>query len=76
MIAHIDKCLKLLEEEMIRKESPEKYEAFKSFYLDRGTQEDIAERLDTTDRTVRRWIFELTDILSVYLFGADAIMLD
>jgi len=76
MIAHIDKCLKLLEEEMIRKEWPDKYEAFKSFYLDRDTQEDIAERFDTTDRTIRRWISELTDILSVYLFGADAIVLD
>ncbi len=76
MIAHIDKCLGLLEEEMIRKEWPEKYEAFKSFYLDRDTQEDIAERFDTTDRTIRRWISELTDILSVYLFGADAIVLD
>ena len=76
MIAHIDKCLKLLEEEMVKKEWPDKYEAFKSFYLDRDTQEDIAVRFDTTDRTIRRWISELTDILSVYLFGADAIMLD
>jgi len=76
MIAHIDKCLKLLEDEMIRKEWSEKYEAFKSFYLERNTQEDIAVRFDTTDRTIRRWISELTDILSVYLFGADAIMLD
>ena len=76
MIAHIDKCLKLLEEEEIRKETPEKYLAFKYFYLDGDTQEDIAERLDNTDRTIRRWISELTDILSVYLFGADAIMLE
>lgn len=77
MIAHIDKCLGLLEEEMIRKETPWKYEAFKMSYLENGvTQEDIAERLDTTDRTVRRWISELTGILSIYLFGADAIVLD
>lgn len=77
MIAHIDKCLGLLEEEMIRKETPEKYEAFKMSYLEEGTtQEDIAERFNITDRTVRRWISELTRILSVYLFGADAIVLD
>lgn len=77
MIAHIDKCLGLLKEEMIRKETPWKYEAFKMSYLENGvTQEDIAERLDTTDRTVRRWISELTGILSIYLFGADAIVLD
>lgn len=77
MIAHIDKCLGLLEEEMTRKEWQEKYQAFKMFYLEVGaTQEDIAERFGTTDRTVRRWVSELTDILSVYLFGADAIVLD
>ncbi|WP_186424145.1 sigma factor-like helix-turn-helix DNA-binding protein [Lacrimispora celerecrescens] len=76
MIAHIDKCLKLLEEEMVSKETPWKYDAFKYSYLDGQTQEDIAEMLDTTDRTVRRWISELTGILSIYLFGADAIVLD
>jgi hypothetical protein len=76
MIAHIDKCLKLLEEEMIRKESYERYMAFTMFYMEGVTQEDIAEKLDNADRTIRRWISELTDILSVYLFGADAIVLD
>ena len=46
MIGHIDKCLKLLEDEECRKNTHEKYLAFKYFYL------------------------------SVYLFGADALMLD
>lgn len=77
MIAHIDKCLGLLEEEMIRKETPEKYEAFKEYYLSGMTPEVIAGKLNNcTDRTIWRWISELTDILSVYLFGADAIILD
>ena len=77
MIAHIDKCLGLLEEEMSEKESPEKYLAFRYYYLDGMTPESIAEVLgNCTDRTIWRWISELTDILSVYLFGADAIVLD
>ena len=77
MIAHIDKCLGLLEEEMIRKETPWKYEAFKHYYLEGMTYESIAETLDScVDRTVRRWVSELTGILSIYLFGADAIVLD
>jgi DNA-directed RNA polymerase specialized sigma24 family protein len=75
-IAHIDKCLKLLEEEQIRKNAPEKYKAFKLFYIDGVTQEEIAEILCSTDRTIRRWVSEVTDILSVYLFGSDAIILD
>ena len=76
MIAHIDKCLGLLEEEDIQKEWEDKYQAFKMFYLDGMTQEQIAETLVSTDRTVRRWISEQTNTLSVYLFGADAIVLD
>lgn len=76
MIAHLDKCMKLLKEEQIRKNAPEKFEAFKLYYLDNVTQEEIAEILHSTDRTVRRWVSEVTEILSVYLFGADAIVLD
>lgn len=76
MIAHIDKCLGLLEEEMNQKEWAEKYQAFKLYYLKGVTQEDIAERFNITDRTVRRWMVELTRVLSIYLFGADAIVLD
>lgn len=76
MISHIDKCLTLLEEEMTKKEWEEKYKAFKLFYLNGMSQEEIANELYCTDRTVRRWISELTAVLSVYLFGADAIVLD
>nr|DAP51855.1 MAG TPA: ECF sigma factor [Caudoviricetes sp.] len=76
MIGHIDKCLTLLEEEQRQKGTPEKYTAFKLFYLDEVAQEDIARELSCADRTVRRWITELTGLLSIYLFGADAIMLD
>lgn len=76
MIAHIDKCLKLLEEEELRKKTHEKYLAFTYFYLDGMEHERIGKALNCTDRTSRRWVTELTSILSVYLFGADAIMLD
>lgn len=76
MIAHIDKCLGLLEAEEYEKNTPEKYLAFKYFYLDRMTYDSIAEVYGYGERTARRWITELTSILSVYLFGADAIVLD
>ncbi len=77
MIAHIDKCLGLLKEEMIKSETPWKYEAFKHYYLEGMTPGFIAETLNNcAERTVWRWISELTDILSVYLFGVDAIVLN
>lgn len=76
MIAHIDKCLGLLEAEEYQKNTPEKYLAFKYFYLDGMTYDSIAEVYGYGERTARRWITELTTILSIYLFGADAIVLD
>lgn len=76
MIAHIDKCLKLLEDEEYRKNTHEKYLAFTYFYLDEMSHESIAQVLNCTDRTARRWVTELTGLLSVYLFGADALMLE
>lgn len=76
MIAHIDKCLKLLEEEECQKGTPDKYLAFKYYYLDDMTYENITKAYGYQERTARRWITELTGILSIYLFGADAIMLE
>ena len=76
MIAHIDKCLKLLENEQIRKNTHEKYLAFTYFYLDGMSHESIGEVLNCAEKTSRRWITELTQLLGVYLFGSDALMLD
>ena len=76
MIAHIDKCLRLLEDEEIQKHTHEKYLAFTYVYLDGMSYESVAEVLNCTERTLRRWVAELTSILGIYLFGADAIMLE
>ena len=75
MLAHIDKCLELLEREEYRRNTPERYLAFKYLYIDGMTHESIAEVLGCADRTSRRWITDLTRSLSVYLFGVDALRL-
>lgn len=76
MIAHVDKCLRLLEAEEARKNTPEKYIAFKAFYLEGKTYEDMLKEYGYAERTARRWITEMTNTLGVYLFGADALMLE
>lgn len=76
MLAHIDKCLRLLEDEEIQKHTHEKYLAFTYFYLDGMSHESVAQVLNCTERTSRRWVTELTSVLGVYLFGSDAILLD
>lgn len=75
MLSHIDKCLQLLKAEEERKNTPEKYYAFSYLYLDGISYESIAEVYGYNERTARRWINELTDILGVYLFGVDALRL-
>lgn len=74
LVGCINKCLVEIQEEQRVKKTPEKYEAFKLYYLDNIKQERIAEKLYTTERTVRRWITELNGIMSVYLFGVGAII--
>lgn len=75
MLAHVDKCLEMLEREEYQNNTPEKYLAFKYFFLDAMTYESIAEIYGYSERTARRWITELLSIMSVYLFGADALIL-
>lgn len=74
MLAHIDKCLSMMEDEQYDKGTPEKYQTFKYFYLDGMSYENISETYGHPERTARRWVSELVNILGVYLFGADAIM--
>lgn len=76
MIAHIDKCLELLEKEQRERGTLEKYLAFKYFYLDEMSYESISEVYGHPERTARRWITEMTNILSIYLFGSDALYLE
>lgn len=75
MLAHVDKCLKLLEDEEYERNTHERYLAFKFYYIDHMSHESISEVLNCTDRTSRRWVNELTRNLSVYIFGVDALML-
>lgn len=73
MVCHIEKCLELLEREERIKNTPEKYLAYKYFYIDGMSYESIAEVYGYCERTTRRWIAELNKLMGVYLFGADAI---
>ena len=75
MLSHIDRCLQLLKAEEEGKNTPEKYYAFSYMYLDGMSYESIAEVYGYNERTARRWVNELIDILGIYLFGVDALRL-
>jgi DNA-binding transcriptional regulator LsrR (DeoR family) len=76
MIAHIDMALEILKQRQYKLCSPEKYTALEMFYIDEMTYEEIVERLNCGERTARRWINEMIEELSVYIFGVDALRID
>lgn len=73
MVSHIEKCLELLEREERARNTPEKYLAYRYYYIDRMSYESISEVYGYCDRTARRWVSELNKLMGVYLFGVDAL---
>lgn len=73
VIAHIDKALALTKEEYEQKDMLYKYEALQDCLLNEVIYEEEAERLNTSTVTVRRWITEVTKVVSIRIFGSDGI---
>lgn len=79
MMEHLKTCLKILEADY--KCQPEKYQAFKMFYLNEGTAslkigdryKAIAETIHCGERSARNWVDELVEALSVLLWGIDGL---
>jgi DNA-directed RNA polymerase specialized sigma24 family protein len=76
MIAHIDMALEILKQKQYKLCSPEKHAALEMFYIDEMTYEEIVEKLSCGERTARRWMNEMIEELSVYIFGVDALRLN
>ena len=73
MISHIDFALGSLEDKQYRLSTIEKYRALDLYYIKNNTYEQIAEILNCSDITARRWIKEMIKELSVFLFGIEAL---
>lgn len=76
MIAHIDVALKSLMNKQYRLCSIEKYRALEKYYIDNKTYEEIAEELNCSVITAKRWVKEMVKELSINLFGLDGMKLD
>ncbi len=75
-IAHIEKCISLLESNQKIKGTPNKYKAFYGHYVKESSYDELSSACSCDERTVRRWITELEGLISVYLFGIDGLSLD
>ena len=73
VIAHIDRALELTRDEYNQKEMIYKYRAMYDCLINGVTYEDEAEELNTSAVTVRRWITEITKVLSIRIFGCDGV---
>ena len=76
MIAHIDKALETLREDQVKKGTIEKYEVLEKFYLKDVKYEELIMQYNCGVNTPRRWMNEMTDELSVLLFGVDGLKLN
>lgn len=76
MVAHIDIALEALKEKQYRMSCHEKYKAFKKYFIENETYEDIAAELNGSVITVRRWINEMVKQLAVLIFGVDGLKID
>lgn len=73
MISHIDAALDVLYKNEVRNGTVEKYLALKKLFVDKKTYECIAEELNCSIITVRRWVNEMLKQLGIYLFGVESI---
>ncbi|MDB8790642.1 hypothetical protein PN398_07905 [Romboutsia sp. 1001216sp1] len=73
MISHIDVALKALKEKQRNVGTIEKYKALELYYIKNNTYEKIAEKLNCSVISVRRWINDMIKEMSVFLFGIEAL---
>ncbi|UZW13207.1 hypothetical protein OSC52_15325 [Clostridium pasteurianum] len=76
MIAHIDTAMKALKNKEYKLCSIEKFNALNMFFIEDMTYEEIAEKLNCSIITTRRWVNEMINELSINLFGIDGMKLD
>ncbi|MDF2609058.1 MAG: hypothetical protein K0R92_532 [Lachnospiraceae bacterium] len=75
IIAHIDKALKIIEEDYKSKGTPEKYQAFIDCFMHNMTYEEAAEIYFTSKQSISRWVVDTTKQVSIQLFGIDGVEL-
>jgi Zn-dependent metalloprotease len=84
MIRQIESAMELLKKDMKNKNETEKAAVIEKLYMDRSKKEYkynqrvkvVAEELNCSESSVRRWANEMLTELSVKLFGVDGLRLE
>lgn len=73
MVSHLEFALKALKNKQKKNKTYEKYRALELYYIHEFTYEIVAEKLNCSEISARRWIKEMLKELGVFLFGIDAL---
>lgn len=76
MIAHINAAVEELEERLVVEGQPEKFMVIREVYFEGKTFAKMAEKLNCSEMTVRRWKNEMIEEISLLLFGIEGLKLD
>lgn len=76
MISHIDMAMEALKQKQIKLCSIEKYEALRMFYIDEVSYDEIVKYFNCGVNTPRRWMSEMLNELSIFLFGVEGMKFD
>jgi hypothetical protein len=75
MISHLDFAMAALKNKQKKNGTFEKYRAIELYYIHNLTYSVVAEKLNCSEMSVRRWIKEMTTDLGIFLFGIEGLKL-
>ena len=73
LMEHINRAMQSLKEEAIEGGEEYKYKAFEDVYVHGKSYEEIAREMECGRNTPKKWCKQMTERLSVKLFGAKAL---
>lgn len=76
MMSYLDSALSTVEKRYKKNKEESKYKAFKMYYLDNLTNEDIAEKLNCSKNIPKKWSDIILRDLSILLWGIEALNLE
>lgn len=73
VVSHIDSALERVKQDCVRKNVPEKYDAFLSCFIENMSYDEAALYYHSSKTSISRWVNEITKEVSIQLFGVDGI---
>ena len=73
IITHIDVALERVRQKHVMKGTYEKYKALELYYIKEKRKEEIAEELNSSTKSITRWIKETEEDVAINVFGVNTL---